>query len=388
LCKPARVANFKLEILASYKVKLADLSDRERWDEYVRQRQDGSLYHLFGWKEAIRAIYGHSTYYLILTDEGDGETYGGVRNTREKIVGILPLIHLKHVLFGNGLISLPFVDGGGVLADSQEAGQRLISEAVILGRRIGAHNIELRQESRIDIGREFGTIAGATESGLEARVKSAKVRMVLDLPESSAMLIQSFKSKLRSQINKPLKEGCTSKIGGVELLDDFYRIFLVNMRDLGSPVHSRSLIRRVLTEFAAHAKIVAVYKGDIPIAASVIIGFAGVLRNPWASADRKFASISPNMLLYLRMLEFACDNGYKAFDFGRSTPGEGTFKFKEQWGAVGNPLYWYQISLNGKLQEQGDSPGKMFEMAGHYWKKLPVKVTQIVGPRIRKHISL
>ena len=49
---------------------------------------------------------------------------------------------------------------------------------------------------------------------------------------------------------KPIKEGLTSKTGGAELLDDFYRVFLVNMRDLGSPVHSLKLMRQVLGEFS------------------------------------------------------------------------------------------------------------------------------------------
>lgn len=50
------------------------------------------------------------------------------------------------------------------------------------------------------------------------------------------------------------------------------------------------------------------------------------------------------MLLYWAMLEYACDQGYRQFDFGRSTPGEGTCRFKEQWGAKSHQLYWYQLS--------------------------------------------
>ena len=56
--------------------------------------------------------------------------------------------------------------------------------------------------------------------------------MLLDLPDSSEALIKSFKSELRSQIKKLIKEGLIAKIGRIELVDDFYQIFLVNMRDL------------------------------------------------------------------------------------------------------------------------------------------------------------
>jgi lipid II:glycine glycyltransferase (peptidoglycan interpeptide bridge formation enzyme) len=200
--------------------------------------------------------------------------------------------------------------------------------------------------------------------------------------------MESFKSKLRSQINRSLKEGFASSIGGLELLEDFYKVFLVNMRDLGSPVHSVELMRHVLGEFSERSRIFVVYKSEEPVASALVVGFDKVLRNPWASSLRKYASLSPNMLLYLRMLEFACDNGYRVFDFGRSTTGEGTYKFKEQWGAVPAPLYWYYISLDGKSLGLESSGTERFKKATHYWRKLPLIVTKIIGPSIRKHINL
>jgi FemAB-related protein (PEP-CTERM system-associated) len=212
--------------------------------------------------------------------------------------------------------------------------------------------------------------------------------MLIELPESSEILMKSFKSKLRSQIKKPLKEGLKAKNGGLELLNDFYKVFTVNMRDLGSPVHSKTLIRNVLEEFRDDAKIVMVYKGSEPVACSLIMGFNDVLENPWASALRKYSRLSPNMLLYWKMLEYGCENGFKKFDFGRSTPGEGTYKFKEQWGAKPEPLHWHCISLNGRPKDTGLSEKSKFDKAIQYWQKLPVPVTRILGPRIRKYIGL
>jgi len=212
--------------------------------------------------------------------------------------------------------------------------------------------------------------------------------MLLNLPASAEMLKQSFKSKLRSQISRPLKEGLTSKTGGMELLEDFYRVFLINMRDLGSPVHSMKFMRHVLDVFSECSRIVAVYKDKEPVAAAIVMGFAKVLRNPWASSLRRYASLSPNMLLYLRMLECACDKGYPVFDFGRSTAGEGTYKFKEQWGATPCPLHWHYILLDGKSLNPEKVGRGRFETAIRYWQKLPLIVTRIIGPSIRKHISL
>jgi CelD/BcsL family acetyltransferase involved in cellulose biosynthesis len=147
-------------------------------------------------------------------------------------------------------------------------------------------------------------------------------------------------------------------------------------------------MRHVLREFPERSRIFVVYKSEVPLASALAVGFDKVLRNPWASSLRKYASLSPNMLLYLRMLEYACDNGYRVFDFGRSTPGEGTYRFKEQWGAVPSPLHWYLVSPAGKPLDAEDSEVTRFKLAARCWSRLPLALTRFVGPRIRKHISL
>jgi len=382
--------------MPTYKIKYAGNSDGALWDGYVRKHLNASVFHMFGWRDVIRRTYGHATYYLMLMPDDAGVDAASERteargNSAESILGVLPVVHLKHAIFGNCLVSLPFFDGGGILADCREAEECLLAEVIRLGRKAGVGTIELRHERLLESCED--TNIGAlchinSRTPLQVATRSNKVRMLLNLPESSEMLVKSFKSKLRSQINRPLKEGFTSRTGGLELLEDFYKVFLVNMRDLGSPVHSVDLMRHVLSEFSERSRIFVIYKAEEPVASALVVGFDKVLRNPWASSLRKYASLGPNMLLYLRILEFACDNGYRVFDFGRSTKGDGTYKFKEQWGAVPTPLFWHYISLDGKSPDPESSGKEGFEKAKHYWKKLPLIVTKIIGPRIRKHISL
>ena len=305
-------------------------------------------------------------------------------------VGILPLVHLKHFLFGNSLISLPFFDMGGILADDEKIERALLSEAMRIGRGLKVDHLELRHAGPV-----FWLASGdgqslQSENGLVVRTLSHKVRMILELPDTPEALMSSFKAKLRSQVKKPLKEGLTAKIGGNELLEDFYNVFSANMRDLGSPVHSRKLIESVLTEFFDQARIAVVYgRGAQPLASSLVIGFKDTLENPWASALREYSALSPNMLLYWTMLEYACNQGFRYFDFGRSTPGEGTYVFKEQWGAKPMPLNWHYVSVDGRSLGSESVSGKArFEKAISCWQRLPIPVTKILGPRIRKYIGL
>jgi len=371
-------------------------ADHMAWDAYVHAHPQATLYHLSGWKNIIEKTYDHKTYYLIAKRQlnNPSNSTNSINSMSPSVgIGILPLVHMKHFLFGNTLISMPFLDIGGVLADDEQIEKSLISKAISIAHNLYANKIELRSTAPLSVLDSCDFKRSTRNSKLATRdwvsqTRSHKVRMLLKLPESSEILMKSFKSKLRSQIRKPIKKGLKSQIGGLELLDIFYDVFSVNMRDLGSPVHSKKLAQNVLQEFPENAKIVVVYEGEHPIACSLIVGFKDTLENPWASALREYGRFSPNMLLYWTMLEYACDNGYKYFDFGRSSPNDGTYKFKEQWGAKPAPLHWQYISLNGHQIDEETSEKSKFDKAIQYWKKIPIPVTKIIGPMIRKHIGL
>jgi len=356
------------------KVKLMGSGDTSLWDAYVIAHQHGSAYHFSAWSRAIHQTYGHRVFNLMALDSSGS------------IIGVLPLVHIKHFLFGNNLFSLPFADLGGILADDADTEKALLTTAKEIAAERNVPTIELRQASPL----AESVLSSVSDYKYVDVVlqQTTKVRMLLDLPDSSEQLISLFKSKLRSQIRRPMKDGLITKVGGTEFLNDFYVVFAENMRDLGSPVHSKRFIENLLNELPGNTRIFIVYKDDTPLACSITLAYRNTLANPWASSLRRYSRLSPNMLLYWSMLEYACDNGFSAFDFGRSTPDEGTYKFKKQWGAKGYPLYW-QIFSNQPEAADSSSMGKSkFEQAMEIWKKLPVSVSKIIGPVIRKNIGL
>jgi hypothetical protein len=83
-----------------------------------------------------------------------------------------------------------------------------------------------------------------------------------------------------------------------------------------------------------------------------------------------------------RQIGEARHNGYRWFNFGRSTKNTGTFRFKQQWGAREKPLY-YHYWLGSSNELPGHSPSNpKYAMAISTWKHLPVPVTRWLGPLI------
>jgi FemAB-related protein (PEP-CTERM system-associated) len=379
------------------------------WNEYVQNRPGSNLYQLSEWKGIIETSYQHQTHYLCVRDRAWGRPERGRacaparpppqvhrESERSRITGVLPLVHIKHWLFGNHLVSIPYFDAGGVLADASATEHALIERAIELAGQLGATGVEMRQtqplrcieEELARSGQGRSDAAAYRDTGWYVSATTPRARLTLALPESPDALMRSFKSKLRSQIRKPTKEGLSVVTGRMELVDDFYHVFSHNMRDLGSPVHDKRLITEVLRGFVETAWIFVVYGNGIPLACSLCIGYKDVLANPWASSLRRYSHLAPNMLLYWAMLELGCQKGYRYFDFGRSRPGEGTYKFKQQWGAIAQPLHWYRLAANPADALAARSEKEKMRRAIEYWKKLPVAVTKALGPRIRKYISL
>jgi serine/alanine adding enzyme len=334
------------------------LDDRDRIEAFLERSGKSTIYHRTGWKAVIEKTFSHTFDYLVAED-GEG------------IRGVLPMVHIRSRLFGNYMVSLPYFNYGGPCAENTTAESALVQEATRRAGMRDARFIEFRSVERWGDG---------------FPVKTGKVSMVLDLPTSAEDLWKAFPSKLRSQIRRPERDGMRARIGREEELEGFYRVFSVNMRDLGTPVYPKRFFENMLYQFPDNSWICSVYRDREVAASGFLVGYRNRMEIPWASSLRRFNRLSPNMLLYWESLRFACESGYASFDFGRSTPEEGTYRFKEQWGASPVQLYWHYWLRDKVPMPELNPRNPKYRIAISIWKKLPVPLANFIGPRIVKNL--
>lgn len=327
------------------------------WNEYACNNGAG-IYYDTRWISLIRKVFGHESHYVLAMEN-------------DEVVGILPLVQLKSLLFGNFLVSMPYFNYGGAVANNKAIESEMMCKAIDIASDLGATHIEFRDSDVRD---------GSWP------VRKDKVNMILELPETAELLGKQIGAKKRSQIRRPIKEGVESTVGGKGLLDDFYKVFSKNMRDLGTPVYSRAFFLEILNTFPRHAKIVILRLRDKPVSAAFLLGQNEQLEIPWASTLKEYNKFSPNMLLYWVVLKMAIESGYKRFDFGRSSVNSGTYRFKKQWGALPKQLYWHYWLAEGREMPQLTPDNTKYKMAIKTWQRLPVVVTNRLGPRIIKSL--
>lgn len=333
--------------------------DSSVWDEFASS-QSSHLYYQWRWREVIEAVFGHEHQYLAAVDSNG------------KTAGILPLVKMESRLFGRSAMSLPFVSYGGVLTTSDDARAALVDECQRYANEENLSNVLLRESL------QFTMPSWSCEQH--------KVIMRLDLPRDPEDLWKAIGSKRRAQVKRPGKEGAFAKTGHHELLDDFYRVFARNMRDLGTPVQSKVFFRGILDAFPDETHLVVTYLNDSPVAAAFLIRHGDEMEIPWASSLREANRFGVNMLLYWEVLKLSVERGAARFDFGRSSKDSNTLRFKRQWGAEPEQLYWYSWTPGGEEAPSLSPENSKFAAAIAVWQKLPVPVANLIGPRVVKYL--
>ena len=323
-------------------------------------RRGASIYQRAEWDQVFQ-VYGLET--LRLSAWRDGA-----------MIGQLPLVWQANWLFGQRLISLPWFDTAGVVADDSAARDGLLAAAREAATRRQVPVVELRQAEAVD-----GWPLGDTDKAL------LRLRLTADPDE----LWRGLSAKVRNQVRKGEKSGLTVELShdsddALRLLPEFFGIYATNMRDMGSPSHSERFLVQVAESFPEECRLAIVRVEGCAIGGGLTMASGRCLEIPWASSLRKFGALCVNHVMYWHLLRDACLAGFEWFHFGRSTIDSGPFHFKKQWGAEAVPLAWHAWQDGERVGAPRKS--QKLQLASRLWQRLPLAVARRLGPHLIRHL--
>ncbi len=328
---------------------------KSQWNEYVSNSKNASFFHLIEWKEILKKTFGYKPYYLLAEDEG-------------KIVGILPLFLLKNIFFDNIMISLPFAIYGGADADNENIETLLIEEAKSLTRKTKAQYLELRN---------------LKENRMGFLVKDLYVTFIKPLPTDVSKCLEEMPRKARAATRKGLGFGLTAEVG-LHFLKDFYQIYSISVRNLGSPVFSFSFLENIVAQFKNESNVLIVKYGNKPVAGVFTFFYRDTVMPYYGGSLAEYQRYQINNFMYLKLMEYGVEKKYKYFDFGRSKKGTGSFKFKELMGFEPQQLYYsYHLHKVNELPNLSPTNPKL-NLFIKTWQRLPLTITNLIGPQLIK----
>ena len=336
-------------------IREASPEDEGRWNAFLGQCPTGNFYLRYEWVRINLGELGHRSICLMAEEDGD-------------VVGVFPMTRVRSRLFGDILASMPFVNLGGPAATDADVETRLLETACGHASRLGCDYLEIRSD------RPLGELA----------TKTHKVSMTIPLPEDPNLLWESFTSKHRNNIKRAYRDDLRVEAGGPELLDDFYHVTERGWRALGTPLYGKSYFQAVMEEFGRDVLLFVAYQGKEPVATTLNGCFGTRFEGMWAAVSPAHSHLQANYVLYWEMIQHVSKLGFRQFHLGRSTAGSGAARFKARWNAEPEQLFWnYHLVRKGGLPELNPDNPK-FELAMKTWRRLPLPVTRIVGPRVAR----
>ncbi len=332
--------------------------DLAAWDRYVAAHPRATFFHQTGWKRVVERTLGHRATYLQAEDRG-------------RVRGVLPLFHVRSLLFGRSLVSVPLAVCGGVCADDDAVTGALLDRAKREAEALGVRYLELRNRE-------------AVGEGLPSR--NLYVNFERPIVRDADRNMAAIPRNQRHSIRQGQKAGFESRIGGVELLDVFFDVYAESVRNLGTPVFPKALFANLLEEFGARCRILTVWADGAAVAGVLTFFFRDRVMPYYGGARRIGGRASPNDFMYWELMRYAGEQGYTVFDFGRSKRDTGAYHFKRHWGFEPTPLA-YQYHLVAQRALPDTSPlNPRFSVPIEIWKRLPLPLTKVVGPWIARSL--
>ncbi|MDO9239183.1 MAG: GNAT family N-acetyltransferase, partial [Methylicorpusculum sp.] len=98
-------------------------------------------------------------------------------------------------------------------------------------------------------------------------------------------------------------------------------------------------------------------------------------------------AVQGNDFMYWEVMRRAVENGVKVFDYGRSKIGTGSYSFKKHWGFEPEPLFYEFHLVKAEALPDINPLNPKYQLFIAAWKKLPLAMSQFVGPWLSKDLG-
>lgn len=339
------------------KVQQLDDSALSKWDSFVEKCPNATFFHRAGWKTVLEQAFGHKTHYSYATRDGD-------------IVAVLPLAHVKSLLFGNALVSTPFCVYGGIVSVDDEASELLRETACNLARQLNVDALEMRN---------------LQSTGVNWPGKDLYVTFRKEIDPDPEANLKAIPRKQRAMVRKGIKAGLKGKSdSGWERL---YKVYSESVRNLGTPVFAAKYLRLLREVFGDACDVLMVtHKGE-DIAGVMSFYFRDQVLPYYGGSVSEARALKGNDFMYWELMRRSAEQGIGIFDYGRSKVGTGSYSFKKNWGFTPEPLNYQYYLVNSDAVPDINPMNPKYQRFIKIWKRLPMPVANLAGPFLAKSLG-
>lgn len=342
-----------------------------RWDAFVERHPFGWVTHLSAWKRVLESAFPHMRgHYMALVDDA-GEIQAG-----------LPIYEVRSRLTGNRLVSIPFATISDPLVSSHEQLDILLEAAKFLSKSLDIADIEIRTTKSYNFMTNKGFLG----------THYFKIHYIDLIPGIDELWKSLQQKSVRYEINKAQKNNLGLETGHDQNdLLIFFKLYVDTRKRLGLPPHPYNFIKLLWEEFNTSKKLIlymAKYKNQT-IVAHIVFRFNNRVSAEFEGWDRTFYKLSANPFLFWEEIKSAKNDGFKVYDFGRTSPkSKSLMKFKSHWGTKVSdlPIFYLNYKYNRntiKLNEERI----IYTLTRKVFRHLPTPILKTIGEACYKHLG-
>lgn len=372
-----------------------DLRSDWRWERFVYEHPNALIYHHPGWLLALEREYEQTCVTLGCTDETGN------------LSAVLPLFYTKglglrvsSLATGRRLSSLPRTPIAGPLALNAEAEKAIVQYAV-----------EMASEARVEL--EIKTQKADLNESVEGlSCIQWRPTYVEELPSAvQGEMWNDFWENLRLPRNCVSCEGCqrlrfgnakrqhrvnwavnkAKKLGlrvreaeTKQELQNWYQLYLLTMRHNSVPPRPYRFFDSLWSSLQPIGKmrLLLAEREQIGrrklLAGSILLEFGQTVFYAFTGCAPENWGLHPHDILQIEAIRGACRKGFRWYDFGEvAEEHEALAQFKSKWGGGPKPLYRYYYPARSIKASAG--PGRLAQSARKVWRRLPPKMTAVLG---------
>jgi len=350
-----------------------------RWSKFIKMYKTAPFFLSIEWKRIIEKVFHFEPYYYYVVNE------------KNEIIAVAPFFLVQSFIFGNRLISLPFTDYGGFYFKNEITLEEKNSVLELLFKEIGTivkkhklNYVEIRGERYDDFFKE----------DIKYFSNTPYVTFRIDLTRPFATISNKFSRSIKRAISKNNLKGPKNRIKIIKceekkILNKVYDMYARDLRRFGSPPLSKLYLEcqwDILKEKNMFEVFLAYYNNQI-IGAKTFLIFEKQVYGELSVSDQRFTHMTPKTHLYYETLQWASDQNYNFYDFGRTRRQCGSYEHKRKWGGEEKNIDYSFLIYNKGADTALDASQVKFHWPQQIFKMLPLFCSKRIGPAIRRNLG-
>jgi lipid II:glycine glycyltransferase (peptidoglycan interpeptide bridge formation enzyme) len=338
-----------------------------RWAELADRHPGASVFHSVPWLKALQHTYGYEPV-AFTTSSPTAELKNG-----------LVFCHVKSMLTGNRLVSLPFSDHCEPLFNSGEDVNLFAQYLKTISEREHWQYVEVRP---------VNVNFGQADTGVRFVPSATYFLHILDLrPDLGTVFRNLDKDSVQRRVQRAQQAGLTEKCGTSDnLLKEFYRLLVITRRRHQVPPPPFAWFRNLIHFQGEALEIRLAYESETPIAAVLTLRFKDTVYYKYGCSDARFNKFGAMPWLLWNAIAAAKSSGATEFDLGRTEDDNaGLLAFKNHW--VPHPkqlVYW-------RFPESSNSVASVnswkMKVAQRIFALMPTGLLAITGRLLYRHLG-